>query len=117
MAYRLTLSGSWSLGGEGRNAQSSARINQASTPKKATRRTKRKSFHGPQDIEDLRSGEDMIIALLLKLRCPCSMKKKCEEVNDEAEMREAVQVCIVARITKKSPGKAILRHWKFHYFP
>jgi hypothetical protein len=108
------LSGSSSLGGEGRNAQSSARINQASTPKKATRRTKRKSFHGPQDIENLVSGEDMRNALLLKLRCQCSMKR--EEVNDEAKMREAVQVCILAPITKRSPGKAILRHWKFHYF-
>jgi hypothetical protein len=80
----------WSLGGEGRNAQSSARINHASTPKKVTRRTKRKSFHGPQDIEDLLSGEDMRIALLLKLRCQCSMVRVERKFNDEAKMQEAV---------------------------
>lgn len=76
VAYRLPLSGLGSLNGEGRNAQSSARIIQAITPKKATRRTKRKSFHGPQEIEDLLSGEDIIIARLLELCCPMFCEKE-----------------------------------------
>jgi hypothetical protein len=55
--------------GEGRNAHSKARRNQAKAPKKMVLSAMRSSFHGPHIVEDL-SDEEAISSKVLAVYWP-----------------------------------------------